>query len=338
MSGGKYINPFTDFGFKKIFGEEANKDILLDFLNELLRDEQGEIKSINFKKNEHIGNVALDRKAIFDIYCENERGEKFIVEMQKAKHNFFKDRSVFYSTFPIREQAKRGDWNYKLNAVYTIAILDFVFEEDKANQDKFFYKVKLSDIHTNKVFYDKLTFIYIEMPKFRKSLADCETHFERWLYVLRNLEKFDRYPVELQEKIFEKLFGVAEVANLSPEQLDEYDESLKVYRDLKGCLDTAFDDGFKEAIKELSPQLDQERRRAGAEKQRAEAEKQRAKEADKRAKAEKQRAKEADKRAKEADKRAKEEKQRAEQVLQKALQAMLDNGISEADARNSLGL
>ena len=338
MSGGKYINPFTDFGFKKIFGEEANKDILLDFLNELLRDEQGEIKSINFKKNEHIGNVALDRKAIFDIYCENERGEKFIVEMQKAKHNFFKDRSVFYSTFPIREQAKRGDWNYKLNAVYTIAILDFVFEEDKNNQDKFFYKVKLSDIHTNKVFYDKLTFIYIEMPKFRKSLADCETHFERWLYVLRNLEKFDRYPVELQEKIFEKLFGVAEVANLSPEQLDEYDESLKVYRDLKGCLDTAFDDGFKEAIKELSPQLDQERRRVGAEKQRA-------KEADKRAKVEKQRAEEADKRAKEekrraeeADKRAKEERQRAEQVLQKALQAMLDNGISEADARNSLGL
>jgi len=134
------------------------------------------------------------------------------------------------------------------------------------------------------------------------------------------------------------LFGVAEVANLSPEQLDEYDESLKVYRDLKGCLDTAFDDGFKEAIKELSPQLDQERRRAGAEKQRAEAEKQRAKEADKRAK-------EADKRAKEADTRVKEEKQRAaeadkraKQALQKALQALIDNGVNEDNAKKSLGL
>jgi predicted transposase/invertase (TIGR01784 family) len=294
---GKYINPFTDFGFKKIFGEEANKDILRDFLNELLRDEQGDIKSINFKKNEHIGNLTLDRKAIFDIYCENERGEKFIVEMQKAKHNFFKDRSVFYSTFPIREQAKRGDWNYELNAVYTIAILDFVFDEDKDNNDKFLYKVKLSDIETQKVFYDKLTFIYIEMPKFRKSLAECKNHFERWLYILRNLEKFDRYPIELQEKIFEKLFGVAEVANLTPEQLDEYDESLKVYRDLKGCLDTAFDDGFNEAIKELTPQLEQERQRAEA-----------------------------------AISQIKQQKQ----VMHNALRSLIDSGMNETDARKIL--
>jgi predicted transposase/invertase (TIGR01784 family) len=303
---GKYINPFTDFGFKKIFGEEANKDILRDFLNELLREEQGDIKSINFKKNEHIGNLTLDRKAIFDIYCENERGEKFIVEMQKAKHNFFKDRSVFYSTFPIREQAKRGDWNYELNAVYTIAILDFVFDEDKDNNDKFLYKVKLSDIETQKVFYDKLTFIYIEMPKFRKSLAECKNHFERWLYILRNLEKFDRYPIELQEKIFEKLFGVAEVANLTPEQLDEYDESLKVYRDLKGCLDTAFDDGFNEAIKELTPQLEQERQRAEEEKQRAEA----------------------------AISQIKQQKQ----VMHNALQSLIDSGMNETDARKILNI
>ena len=310
---GKYINPFTDFGFKKIFGEEANKDILRDFLNELLRDEQGDIKSINFKKNEHIGNLTLDRKAIFDIYCENERGEKFIVEMQKAKHNFFKDRSVFYSTFPIREQAKRGDWNYELNAVYTIAILDFVFDEDKDNNDKFLYKVKLSDIETQKVFYDKLTFIYIEMPKFRKSLAECKNHFERWLYILRNLEKFDRYPIELQEKIFEKLFGVAEVANLTPEQLDEYDESLKVYRDLKGCLDTAFDDGFNEAIKELTPQLEQERQRVEDEKQRAEEEKQRAEEAISQIKQQKQ-------------------------VMHNALQSLIDSGMNETDARKILNI
>ena len=331
MSGGKYINPFTDFGFKKIFGEEANKDILLDFLNELLRDEQGKIKSINFKKNEQIGNVALDRKAIFDIYCENERGEKFIVEMQKAKHNFFKDRSVFYSTFPIREQALRGDWNYELNAVYTIAILDFVFDEDREHLDKFLYKVKLSDIHTNKVFYDKLTFIYIEMPKFRKSLAECQTHFERWLYVLRNLEKFDRYPVELQEKIFEKLFGVAEVANLSPDQLDEYDESLKVYRDLKGCLDTAFDDGFQEATKELTPQIEQERQRAEKADKRAAEEKQRAEE-------EKQRAEEEKQRAMKADKRAADAAKRAERTFQKALQALIANGLSEDAAKKQLGL
>lgn len=269
---GKYINPFTDFGFKRLFGEEANKDILIDFLNELLREEQGEIKDLTFKKNEQLGSQLVDRKAIFDIYCENERGEKFIVEMQKAKHDFFKDRSVFYSTFPIREQAERGEWNYELNAVYTIAILDFVFEEDKLDPEKMLYRVKLSDIETNKVFYDKLNFIYLEMPKFKKSLDECETHFERWLYVLRNLEKFDKYPESLQEKIFEKLFGEAEIAGLAPEELEAYDESLKVYRDMKGCIDTAHSEGYQEAVEDMSYKIQQ----AEAEKQQAEQEKQQA--------------------------------------------------------------
>ncbi|NCD43150.1 MAG: hypothetical protein EOL88_14665, partial [Bacteroidia bacterium] len=87
--GGKYINPFTDFGFKKLFGEEANKDILMDFLNELLREEEGEITELRFLRNENLGAMQADRKAIFDIYCESARGEKFIVEMQKAKQDFF---------------------------------------------------------------------------------------------------------------------------------------------------------------------------------------------------------------------------------------------------------
>ena len=177
----KYVNPFTDYGFKKLFGEELNKDLLLDFLNELLKEEQGQLKDLTYLKTEHFGATDVDRKAIFDLYCENERGEKFIVELQKTKQNFFKDRTVYYSTFPIREQAKRADWDYELKAVYTIAILDFVFDSDKAETNKFRYDVKLKDIDTNKVFYDKLTFIYLEMPKFNKTVEELETRFDKWL-------------------------------------------------------------------------------------------------------------------------------------------------------------
>ena len=127
----KYVNPFTDYGFKKLFGEEPGKELLLDFLNELLREEQGQIVALTYLKNEHLGSGESDRRAIFDIYCENERGEKFIVELQKTKQNFFKDRTVYYATFPIQEQARRNEWNFELKAVYTVAILDFVFDEDK---------------------------------------------------------------------------------------------------------------------------------------------------------------------------------------------------------------
>ena len=183
----KYICPFTDFGFKKLFGTELNKDILIDFLNELLRKETGEIIALNYLSTEQLGRSIDTRKAIYDIYCESATGEKFIVEMQKARQSYFKDRSVYYSTFPIQQQAQKGDWNFKLDAVYTIGILDFVFDEDKDDQEVYHHEVQLFNKSTQKVFYDKLTYIYLEMPKFSKTEEQLTSHFDKWLYVLKNL-------------------------------------------------------------------------------------------------------------------------------------------------------
>jgi len=240
----KYINPFTDYGFKRLFGEEPNKDLLMDFLNELLKDEQGIIKNITYIKTEKLGDTQESRKAVFDLYCENENGEKFIVEIQKSKQKFFKDRTLYYSTFPIREQAIIGsEWNFELKKVYTIAILDFIFDEDKNQPEKLRYDIKLSDIDTNKVFYDKLTFIYLEMPKFNKTVEQLETRFDKWLYVIRNLNRLDRIPDKFREKIFEKLFEVSEIAKFTHEQLMQYEESIKGYRDMKNSLDTKFEEG-----------------------------------------------------------------------------------------------
>ena len=187
----------------------------------------------------------------FDLFCENEKGEKFIVELQKTKQNFFKDRTIYYSTFPIREQAKRADWDYELKAVYTIAILDFVFDSDKDDLNKFRYDVKLTDIDTNKVFYDKLTFIYLEMPKFNKSIDELDSRFDKWLYVIKNLNKLDRIPDKLREQIFDKLFETAEIARFTPDQIRSYEDSLKYYRDLKNSLDTAKEEGKIEIAKNM---------------------------------------------------------------------------------------
>lgn len=246
----KYINPFTDYGFKRLFGQEPNKDLLLDFLNELLKNEQGHITELTYLKSDKLGSSDEDRKAVFDIYCENEKGEKFIVEIQKTRQKFFKDRTVYYSTFPIREQAERGaDWDFELNAVYTVAILDFIFEEGKDQSDKFRYDVKLSDIDTCKVFYDKLTFIYLEMPKFQKAISELQTRFDKWLFIIRNLNKLDRVPDELREEIFLKIFEVAEIAKFTREEADAYEDSLKTYRDLKNSLETAREEGREEGKK-----------------------------------------------------------------------------------------
>ena len=239
----KYINPFTDFGFKRLFGEEMNKDLLLDFLNVLLHDQQGNLVELSFMRTEKFGRTEQERKAIFDIYCENEKGEKFLVEMQKSKQAYFKDRSVYYSSFPIQEQAQRSDWNYRLNAVYTIGILDFIFDEDKEDKEKFRYDIQLTDNQTKKIFYDKLTFVYLEMPKFTKTIEQLETHFDKWLYILKNLHKLDRLPERLKEKVFEKVFAVAEIAKLSKQEYQNYEDSLKIYRDLQNSIETARSEG-----------------------------------------------------------------------------------------------
>ena len=239
----KYVNVFTDFGFKKLFGEKPSKPLLLDFLNELLIEQEGPIKNITYLNTEHLGSSPLDRRAIFDIYCENEKGEKFIVELQKAKQSYFKDRTLFYATFPIQEQAKQNDWDFKLKAVYTVAILDFVFEEDKSDIHKYRYDVKLTDIETCKVFYDKLTFIYLELPKFKKKIDELSTNFEKWLFVLKNLHKLNKIPDQLKEERFEKLLAIAEVAHFTREELKSYEDSKKFYRDIKNSMDTAFEEG-----------------------------------------------------------------------------------------------
>jgi len=240
----KYISPFTDFGFKKLFGSEMNKDILMAFLNALLKKENEKIVNLTYLSLEQLGRHADARKAIFDIYCENEKGEKFIVELQKSPQNYFKDRSVYYSTFPT----KKGKWDFKLKAVYTIGILDFIFAEDQDDQEVFHHEVKLVDQSTQKVFYDKLTYIYLEMPKFRKTEEELETHFDKWLYVLRNLEQLTNRPAKLQEKIFAKLFEQAELANYSDQEYHEYEQSLKIYRDLNNVINTAYDEGEAKGI------------------------------------------------------------------------------------------
>lgn len=234
----RYMNPYTDFGFKVLFGTPMNKDLLISFLNALLHKEQN-IVDVTYLNSEHLGASEFDRKAVFDVYCENDKGEKFIVEMQKANQRFFKDRSVFYSTFPIREQALRGDWDFELKAVYTIGILNFVFDEDADSEDYYHHEVKLMDVERKEVFFDKLTFVYLEMPKFRKQESELVDMFDKWMFVLRNLSSLLCRPVALQERVFEKLFAAADISRFTPVQMGEYEESLKVFRDLNNVIDTA---------------------------------------------------------------------------------------------------
>ncbi|MCU0352833.1 MAG: Rpn family recombination-promoting nuclease/putative transposase [Cytophagales bacterium] len=258
----KYINPFTDFGFKKLFGEEANKDLLIDFLNEVIHD-KAPILQLTFLKNEQLGSTPTDRKAVFDLYCENERGERFIVELQKARQKFFKDRSLYYSTFAIQEQAKTGDWDFRLQSVYSISIMDFVFDEAQTHQHKFRHDVKLVETETGVVFNDKLSFVYLEMPKFNKHVEELETRYDKWLYVLKNLPRLEKIPEKLRERIFLRLFESAEIAKYNPQEQRSYQDSVKAYRDWKNVLDTAVEEATNQAFKQKELEIAKRMKTAG---------------------------------------------------------------------------
>ncbi len=242
---GKYINPFTDFGFKKLFGEKGNKDLLIDFLNSLLPIED-KIADITFSDKEKLGEIAVSRKAVYDIFCVDKAGKHFIVEMQNAEQLYFKDRAVFYSTFPIREQAEKGEWDFNSQPVYCVALLGFEFGEKK-NEPGFLNEVKLKN-QVNEVFYDKLTYIFVELPKFTKKETELQSKFDKWLYFLKNLEDFEKIPDILNEEVFKKAFVTAEIANFNKQQLAQYEESLKIYRDNMNTLKTARIEGREEGI------------------------------------------------------------------------------------------
>jgi len=238
----RYINFFTDFGFKKLFGSEVSKDLLIDFLNELLRGKESPIVELTFKKTEHLGASELDRKAIFDLYCVSETGERFIVELQKAKQKYFKERSLFYATFPIQEQAEKGEWDFQLKTVYTVAILDFLFDETKQDA-KYVHDVRLTEQETKMVFCDKLIFIYIEMPKFLKREEELVTQMDKWLFAIQNLSRLENVPSKLQAAVFQRFFELAEIACMSPEDRSNYEASLKYYRDMNNVVATAEEKG-----------------------------------------------------------------------------------------------
>jgi predicted transposase/invertase (TIGR01784 family) len=228
-----------------------------------------------------------ERGAIFDLHCKGKNGEAFIIEMQRAPQAFFMSRLLYYATFPIREMSEKGDWDYSLKPIYSIAVMNFKLP-NKKHSDKILHHHQIKD-DENEVSEDSLNFITLQLPKFKKEDPETlENDFERWLYVLRYLENLDDRPQALQARVWEKIFEQAQIAKLTGDDLKRYQQSLKVHRDNKSVLDYAEERGEKRAWQRAEKEI----KRAAKEKKRAEEEKQRAEEEKQRAEEEKQRAEE----------------------------------------------
>ena len=241
---GAFIDPSTDWGFKKIFGDE---ELLISFLNSLLEGEHV-ITSLEYMNNERIPKQKDERKVIYDLYCETDTGKHIIVEMQKRRQEHFKDRALYYSACSIAEQGERGEWDYELTPVYGVFFLDFKMDNDIS--DYYCKDVSLVEKYTGKVFSNKLRHIYIELPRFLKSESECDSFFECWIYNLANMKQMKEITFKDRSAIFGRLEEIASRANLSKEERAQYEYEWKVYNDYFNTLDYAEKKGREEGIAE----------------------------------------------------------------------------------------
>jgi predicted transposase/invertase (TIGR01784 family) len=262
----KYIDLMTDFGFKRIFGTDPNRDLLIAFLNEVFRGRK-HIVDLEYNKNEHTGDTIHEGGAIFDLLCTGKDGERFIIEVQRGRQENFKKRALFYTSRLISEQAPKGNrsgWAYHIAGVYLVALLeDFILEDSPENE--YLHDICLCNRDTGKIFYEYLGYTYIELSKFVKTEAELSSELDNWFWVLKNMSRMDKIPVYLRKPVFEKLFNIAAYSNLTKEEKAMYDSNLKRKWDNENVLDYAKKEakaeglrvGIQEGIKQTARKMKQ---------------------------------------------------------------------------------
>lgn len=245
---GTYLDLRTDFGFKRIFGTETEKDVLIAFLNDILINRKV-ITDISFNPNEQTGPLPGSRKMVLDLICTGQNGEQFIIEVQRIYHPNFIDRAVFYSSRLLHDQApKGGNWDYSLKEVYFIGILDFTL--DSSAKDEYLHYIKLAYEKTGNTFYEKLAFIFIEIPKFVKTEDQLQTEMDKWLFILKNLSSLKKLPAILNRRIFGKLFQLAAISNLTKAEFMKYEKDLMAAWDEYSFRKYAREQGYQEGYEE----------------------------------------------------------------------------------------
>ncbi len=245
-----FINLYTDFGFKRVFGREANQHMTIHFLNALQICPQP-VANLTFKPNTYVGDSADERQAVVDLHTVNEHGDAIYIEMQCARQTYYKDRSLYYLSASVKDQAVVGEhWDYRLKPVYSVSLLDFKFKD--APSDKLLHRIKLMDEQTCKVFYSKLTMLYVELPKFTKTIEELTTDLDVWLFCIQHMHEFTERPPSLQYGIFAQLFDVAEIAKMTREERDHYHEGLKHKWDMNGVKDYYTTEGRQEGKIEIA--------------------------------------------------------------------------------------
>ena len=243
----RYIDPLNDWGFKRLFGTEMNKEFLVAFLTEIFPDKR--IMDITYLPTEQLGMAAGDRNARFDVMCRDESGEKFIVQVQLAYQKHFRERALYYSGMALHSQGMKGKrWNYNIKGVYFVGLQNFSFGLERDGELIRRYSVREDE--SGELMTDKLRFVFIEIGRFDKTPEDLKTNIDKWFYVLKNLHNLLERPAALVDRIFRRFFEAAEVISLTKDEKKQYVSNMINERDTYNQIAYAREFGREEGIKQ----------------------------------------------------------------------------------------
>lgn len=259
------MNPYArltnDFVFKRIFGTEATKDILIMFLNHMIGTPR--ITDVTIRNVEHLGMTSEDRKSVFDITCSTESGEQFIVEMQHASQEYFRERATYYTSYPTIEQgetAKKAyydehgttagfSWDFNLKPVKIIAILSFRMDHEAGwPEDRFSSSYHIREDVSHELMHDKHQYIFLELPRFRKRAEDLQNDYDRWVFLFKNMHRFKKRPKEFKGNEYDRLFEMARFAKFTSDDYKKYLEAEKMFNDNLNCLNYAKKRGYLKGV------------------------------------------------------------------------------------------
>jgi hypothetical protein len=253
-----YAELLCDFMFKKLFGSPENKDMLIEFLNTVLEDY--EIIDVTFIPTIKQGLSEEDRKVIFDIACTCADGETIIIEMQRGYQKHFLKRALYYTTYPINEQAtmardvfykekaeigdkSKFNWDYNLKPVIVVAILNFSFKHDQEwPEDKARSSYRLREDSNHEIMTDTLRFVFMELNRFKKRIGELETMSDMWMYLFKHIHEMVEIPKEFDNPFWRRLFFLAEIHNFTAEEKIAYQKSLENMGDYDNILNTAIEE------------------------------------------------------------------------------------------------
>ena len=248
----KYADLLDDEVFKLVFGRESTKDVMIEFLNQVIPDRT--IVDLEFIDKE-MHPIERDAKgSVYDMFCKTDDGSRIIVEVQRRKQPFYPERALYYSTFQIQRQVESGAEDYDFLPVYVVNILDFrMGRNSTGTKVKTVYRLYEEDLHD--LLTDRVTFIFIELPKFNKTIDELDGDILEGMYFcFKNMRALKERPEVLDHNIFDRIFEVTELCNMDKSTFDKVLHKMTTERDLRNQMayakKVAIEEGRAEGLAE----------------------------------------------------------------------------------------